>query len=83
MRNAVRATLRSLVRMPGLSLAAGLTLARGIAGSLTLTRLMSGLLFGVGAADPLTFLGVPAVLLLVTLAASYLPARRAARLDPL
>jgi putative ABC transport system permease protein len=71
-----------LVLRQGMALV-GVGLALGIAGSLALTRLMSGLLFGVGAADPFTFLGVPALLLLVTLAASYLPARRAARLDPL
>jgi predicted permease len=71
-----------LVLRQGMALV-GVGLVLGIAGSLALTRLMSGLLFGVGAADPFTFLGVPAVFLLVTLAASYLPARRAARLDPL
>jgi predicted permease len=60
---------------------AGLLL--GIAGSLALTRLMSGLLFGMSATDPLTYVSVPVALLLVTLTASYLPARRAARLDPL
>ncbi|HEY0556235.1 MAG TPA: FtsX-like permease family protein, partial [Thermoanaerobaculia bacterium] len=54
----------------------------GIAGSLALSRLMSGLLFGMSPTDPLTYVSVPAALLLVTLAASYLPARRAARLDP-
>jgi putative ABC transport system permease protein len=73
--------LRLVLRQGMALVAAGLAL--GIAGSLTLTRLMSGLLFGVGATDPFTFLSVPAILLLVTLAASYLPARRAARLDPL
>jgi predicted permease len=71
-----------LVLGQGMALvAAGLAL--GIIGSLALTRLMSSLLFGVGATDPLTFLSVPVVLLLVTLLASYLPAQRAARLDPL
>jgi ABC-type lipoprotein release transport system permease subunit len=40
------------------------------------------MLFGVTASDPLTFLGVPAVLTLVALAAGYLPARRASRIDP-
>ena len=44
---------------------------------------MSSLLFGVGATDPLTFISVPVVLLLVTLLASWLPAQKAARLDPL
>jgi putative ABC transport system permease protein len=57
-------------------------IACGIAGSLALSRLMSGLLFGMSATDPLTYAAVPAGLLLVTLAATYLPARRAARLDP-
>jgi putative ABC transport system permease protein len=76
-----REVLRLVLRQGMTLVAVGLAL--GIAGSLALTRLMSGLLFGVGATDPLTFLSVPVVLLLVTLAASYLPARRAARLDPL
>jgi ABC-type antimicrobial peptide transport system permease subunit len=55
----------------------------GVAASLMLARLISGLLYGVGAADPLTFLGVPAALVVAALAASYLPARRAAAVDPL
>jgi putative ABC transport system permease protein len=71
-----------LVLRQGMALVA-VGLALGLAGSLALTRLMSGLLFGVGAADPFTFVSVPIVLLLVTLLASYLPAQRAARLDPL
>jgi len=71
-----------LVLGQGMALvAAGIAL--GIAGSLALTRVMSSLLFGVGATDPFTFVSVPVVLLLVTLLASYLPAQRAARLDPL
>jgi ABC-type lipoprotein release transport system permease subunit len=48
-----------------------------------LTRLLASLLFGVGATDPLTFAAVSMGLLLVTLAACYLPAHRAAQLDPL
>ena len=54
----------------------------GIAASLVLTRLMAKLLFGVSAYDPLTFAGVTCLLVLVALAASYLPARRAMRVDP-
>lgn len=58
-------------------------LALGLSGALVVTRLLAGFLFGVEARDPLTFIGVPVVLVLVTLAACWLPARRAARLDPL
>jgi putative ABC transport system permease protein len=61
--------------------AAGVAL--GLAGALGLTRFLSGLLFGVGPADAPTFAGVTAVLLLAALAACWLPARRAARVDPL
>jgi putative ABC transport system permease protein len=56
--------------------AIGLALAWGLA------RLMSGLLFGVSPADPLTFGGVALILVAVALAASWLPAWRAARIDP-
>ena len=55
----------------------------GIAASLAITRLMSSLLFGVSATDPLTFVGVAALLSAVALLASYLPARRAMRVDPM
>jgi len=56
--------------------------AVGIAASLALTQLMAKLLFGVGAYDPLTFAAVACLLILVALAASYIPARRAMRVDP-
>jgi putative ABC transport system permease protein len=57
--------------------------AIGIAGALALTRLMQGLLFQVSPTDPVTFIGVTALLTIVALAASYLPARRAMRVDPM
>ncbi|MFL6260232.1 MAG: ABC transporter permease [Thermoanaerobaculia bacterium] len=72
--------LRLVLRQGMALVAVGIVL--GLAGSLALTRLMSSLLFGVGATDPLTFISVPVVLLLVTLLASWLPAQKAARLDP-
>jgi predicted permease len=62
---------------------AAIGVAVGIAGSLALTRLMAKLLFGVSAYDPLTFLTVAALLFMVALAACYIPARRAMRVDPL
>jgi putative ABC transport system permease protein len=55
----------------------------GLAGALAGTRLLRGLLFGVAPTDPTTFLVVTAFLLAVALLASYLPARRAARSDPM
>ena len=57
--------------------------ALGLAGAWALTRIMSDLLFQVSAADPLTFAAVAVLFVTVALAASYLPARRAARIDPL
>ncbi len=58
-------------------------IALGVAGSMFLTRFLSSVLFGVGATDPLTFGGVAIALALVALAASFLPALRGARSDPL
>ena len=57
-------------------------LAVGLAGAFALTRLMRSLLFGVSPTDPLTFVVTPVLLLAVALAATYLPARRASRVDP-
>jgi putative ABC transport system permease protein len=55
----------------------------GLAGALALTRVMSGLLFNMSATDPTTFVGVALLLVAVALIASYLPARRATKVDPL
>jgi predicted permease len=57
--------------------------AVGIAGSLAVTRLLGKMLFGVRPSDPVTLIGVSGLLLLVALAACYIPARRATRVDPL
>jgi putative ABC transport system permease protein len=54
----------------------------GVAAALLLSGLMKSMLYGVKARDPLTFLAAPALLLLVSLIAAYLPARRAARVSP-
>ena len=56
--------------------------ALGLAAALALTRLMSSLLFGVSATDPLTFVAVALLLTLVAAIACYLPARRGMRVDP-
>ena len=58
-------------------------IAIGGAGALAATRAMKGLLFGVTAADPVTFVAVSLMLLLVTVIASYIPAWRATRVDPI
>jgi putative ABC transport system permease protein len=57
--------------------------AIGIAASFAITRLISSLLFGIRATDPLTFVALAALLSLAALVASYIPARRAMRVDPM
>ena len=54
----------------------------GIVAAFVTTRAVSSLLYGVSAIDPVTFLGIPLVLVAVTIIASYVPARRAMRVDP-
>jgi putative ABC transport system permease protein len=74
--------IRSLVLSRGAHLVTtGIVL--GLAGALALSRVLSSLLYGVQATDPVTFAGVAALLAAVALLACYLPARRAARVDPI
>ena len=70
------------VLMRGLVLA-GIGITLGLAGAAGFTRLLRGLLFQVGAGDPLSFAGAAVMLLVVSAAACALPARRAARTDPM
>jgi len=60
-----------------------LGIAAGVVGALALTRLMGSMLFGVGARDPLTLAVTVLVLAVVALAACFIPARRAGRVDPM
>ena len=79
---AQRSSLMSMILKQGLRTAL-LGIGIGLVAALGLTQLMKSLLFGIGATDPLTFISVAATLLIVALAASYMPARRAMRVDPL
>jgi putative ABC transport system permease protein len=67
---------------PGLILT-GIGVTIGLVGALGMARLISSLLFGVTPTDPVTFIGVPAVLAGVALAACWIPARRATKVDPI
>jgi putative ABC transport system permease protein len=62
---------------------AGLGIVAGLVGALTLSRLLGSLLFGVSAVDPLTYAGAIMLFGMVALLACYIPARRAARVDPM
>jgi len=84
-RMALGATQRNilgLVVRQGMSLALS-GVAIGLTGALLLTRFVGSLLFGVAPNDPFTFVGISLLLGLVALLASYIPARRAARIDPM
>lgn len=73
--------LSMVLRQGFVAVAVGIAI--GIAGSLLLTRAMASLLFGVRTHDPITFAAVTMALALVALLASYVPARRAAKVDPI
>jgi ABC-type antimicrobial peptide transport system permease subunit len=85
LRMALGASQGDVLRMvlkQGLALA-GAGVVLGLAGAAAATRLLTSFLFAVKPGDPLTYLGVAVVLAMVAIAASYLPARRATRIDPL
>jgi predicted permease len=77
---APRELLRMIIRGGMLVALSGVAL--GVIGAGVLSRFMKSMLFGVSATDPPTFVVIPALLAAVCLAASYLPARRASRIDP-
>ena len=79
---ASRGSLLGMVILRGMQLTL-IGLAIGAAGALALTRLLASLLFGISPRDPVTLIGVAAVLSAVALLACYIPARRAAAVDPL
>ncbi|MFY9555381.1 MAG: FtsX-like permease family protein, partial [Blastocatellia bacterium] len=72
-----RLVLRDGARLTGIGVCVGLGAA------LALTRLLSSLLYGVSAADPATFVAISLALSCVAMLASYIPARKAARIDPM
>jgi putative ABC transport system permease protein len=76
-----RAVLRLILSQGMMIVTIGLAI--GVVGAFAFTRLMSGLLFGVSATDPLTFLTISFLLAGVALLACLLPAQRAAKVDPM
>ena len=76
-----RAVMRMVIRQ-GLLLAV-IGVAAGLAASFALTRLLASLLFGVSTTDPATFLVISSLLIGVSLVASFVPARRAMKVDPM
>ena len=69
-------------RLPGGTAPGRWGITIGLLASFALSRLLANLVFGISTSDPLTFIGVPAVLILVALVANLVPARRATTLDP-
>jgi ABC-type antimicrobial peptide transport system permease subunit len=78
---AQRSELKGMFVRHGLVLA-GIGIVTGLGAAAVLTRLMSTLLYGITSLDPVTYVAVPLVLVIATVLASYLPARRAASVDP-
>ncbi len=83
-RMAFGADERTIVRLVlGRGMVLGLAgVGIGLVAAFASTRMVSSLFYGVSAIDPVTFLGIPLVLVAVTVIASYVPARRAMRVDP-
>jgi putative ABC transport system permease protein len=79
---AQRSNILALVLKKGMALAL-LGIAIGLAAAFALTRLMASLLYGIGSTDPLTYLSISVLLIVVAFLACYLPARRATKVDPL
>src|SRR5213076_2957332 len=79
---AQRSDVLGLVVRQGMTLAA-IGVVAGLAGAFSLTRVMAGLLFNVRPDDPTTYLAISFLLIVVAFLACYLPARRAAKLDPM
>ncbi len=76
-----RDVLRLVLRQAAILTGVGIVI--GLAGAAAVTQLLTSMLFGVKASDPLTYVAVVALLALVALVASYIPARRAMRVDPM
>ena len=79
---AQRAQVLGMVLSKGLLLTV-VGIAAGLAGAAVLSRFLQGMLFGITPLDPTTFVAVALIFGLVAMAASYIPARRATRIDPL
>ena len=79
---APRTSILNLVVGEGLKLSAA-GIAIGLAGAFAITRVMASMLVGVNPTDPITFAAIVALFVLIATVASWIPARRASRLDPM